>query len=71
MFHYNGRPISKQEMTEMLANRQAAIDLAKAQRQREKDVDSVRRARREVICAGIVAFVVASLILTCVAEVLL
>lgn len=70
MFHYNGRPISKQEMTEILADREAAIILARAKREREKDEDAVRLARREVICAGIVVFVAASLILTFVSEVL-
>ena len=47
MFHYNGRPISRQEMTEMLADRHAVIDLAKKQRQREKDGIEAKLIRRD------------------------
>lgn len=57
MFHYNGRPISKQEMTDMLADRHAAVDLAKKQRQREKDAEAAKLIRRDLIliCALIVS----------------
>lgn len=61
MFHYNGRPISKQEMTEILADRQAAIIFAKAKRERERDEDAIEQKRRDLLlkCVGGLFVVVA------------
>lgn len=55
MFHYNGRPISKQEMTEILADREAAIILARAKREREKDEEAVKQKRAEFIFGCLVS----------------
>jgi len=62
MFHYNGRPISKQEMTEILADREAAIILAKAKREREKDEVAIKQKRRDLLLKCVVGlFVVVAL----------
>lgn len=49
MFHYSGRPISRQAMTEMLADRHAAIALEKMKRERERDDEAVKQKRAEFI----------------------